>query len=147
MREKIVYAGCPARTKKPPLERSKTSRQSLAGPRNLVLGMASSGWPLYSHAAEFWLKIRACSCFLERKFTPLCSCRIICTELMCNTCTVWYSYCSKTRPKTTNILLVWHPHGMHVSPCRDAMFNGPAGITCGDDGKMYVVDRENHCVR
>jgi hypothetical protein len=37
--------------------------------------------------------------------------------------------------------------GFQNGRLRESMFNGPAGICCGGDGAMYVVDRENHCVR
>ena len=37
--------------------------------------------------------------------------------------------------------------GMRDGRGRDARFNEPGGICCGKDGKMYVVDRENHCIR
>ena len=37
--------------------------------------------------------------------------------------------------------------GMRDGRGRDAQFNEPGGICCGKDGKMYVVDRENHCIR
>jgi hypothetical protein len=37
--------------------------------------------------------------------------------------------------------------GLRDGRGRDAQFYEPGGIACGKDGKMYVVDRENHCIR
>jgi hypothetical protein len=67
IRQKIVYAGSLVRMKKQPQERSMTSRQSQAGRRSMVFGMAGSGQPLIlsQHDADRYKKIIPCSCFLE----------------------------------------------------------------------------------